>query len=923
MRLHRVRLRNYRGVVDSTVEFATDGVTVVEGDNEVGKSCIPEALDLILCFKDSSKARDVKDVKPADRDEGPEVEIEVAAGHYRFVYRKRWLRSSETTLAITAPRPEQHTGDEAHARVGAMLDETLDSDLWKALRIEQGTELGLPRFDVPSLGEALDRAAANGAREPDDRPPSAGAESDPVTASGAPTASADGRGHRGAGRVEPPSAETAQARGDDLWERVRAERDRYWTTSGLPKKERKDSAESVAATAEEVAELERKLAAIEGDAEQVAKLVADEARLVADREDAERESGELADEWESTQRLRDEVDRAESVRRAAEERRDRVAGEWERRRELVEALSARAEELARLKAEAQKAAPELADAIALSEKAGAALEQARVALRSAEAASRRVNEDRDHHRRQIEVEQLRERHDRVVAAEGARTAAEERIEAARIDDELLARIEEADVAVVRAKAAAGSAAATLEATALADTTVQIGGHDVALTAGDTTSSVVSHEVELVVPDVVALRVRAGAGSRDLAKELDDAEEELARLCREGGVADSREARQQNDERRSAERDRQEAAKTISQDRRDLTVDDLRRKIEGLSGRIASYAGERPADPPLPANHDEARRAASRAEEVVAERRADLERCETAANEAAAARTEAELGEATLGGKIELSRSAAEDAERRLAAEREERPDTDLQAAVVVAQSEVEAAAESLAQAERALKEADPDSLEVRLANARAVAARAAADLQTNKDRRVELEASLKHRGEEGLHAGLGEAESRYRHLLREHESVEARAAAALLLYETFAARRQEAQQRYVAPFKEHIERFGRIVFGATFEIELDDELRLVGRTLDGVTLPVGQLSIGAREQLGVLSRLACAAIVSPDGGGAPVVVDDALGWSDPSRLARMGAAIAAAAPHCQVIVLTCTPGRYAHVGGAKVVPLPG
>lgn len=95
------------------------------------------------------------------------------------------------------------------------------------------------------------------------------------------------------------------------------------------------------------------------------------------------------------------------------------------------------------------------------------------------------------------------------------------------------------------------------------------------------------------------------------------------------------------------------------------------------------------------------------------------------------------------------------------------------------------------------------------------------------------------------------------------------------------------------------------------------------RSLDGVTLDVNQLSTGAREQMGIIARLACASIVSRSGGGAPVVLDDALGWSDPSRLQRMGAAIAAAGKECQVIILTCTPGRYAHVGNAVVVKLPG
>ena len=111
------------------------------------------------------------------------------------------------------------------------------------------------------------------------------------------------------------------------------------------------------------------------------------------------------------------------------------------------------------------------------------------------------------------------------------------------------------------------------------------------------------------------------------------------------------------------------------------------------------------------------------------------------------------------------------------------------------------------------------------------------------------------------------------------------------------------------------------MFGPTFAVALDGDLQVVRRTLDGNTLQVDQVSTGAREQLGVISRLACATIVSPEDGGAPVIIDDALGWSYPQRLQGMGAAIAAAGKQCQVVVLTCAPGRYSHVSSAQVVSL--
>jgi uncharacterized protein YhaN len=129
-----------------------------------------------------------------------------------------------------------------------------------------------------------------------------------------------------------------------------------------------------------------------------------------------------------------------------------------------------------------------------------------------------------------------------------------------------------------------------------------------------------------------------------------------------------------------------------------------------------------------------------------------------------------------------------------------------------------------------------------------------------------------------------------------------------------------ARQRYNQPFRDQIERLGRIVYRSTFEVALDDALSIETRTLEGTTLRFGQLSSGAQEQLGLLARLACASLVA-DEGGVPVIFDDALGWTDPSRLERMGAAISSVAEDCQIIILTCVPDRYAAVGKANTVSL--
>src|SRR6188508_3441271 len=138
MKLHRLALTNYRGITHRDIEFPDRGVVVVSGANEVGKTSMLEALDLLLEAKDRSSKKEVKQVKPT----GAEVVAEMSSGPYRFVYRKRFHKRPETELTVLAPRREQLTGDEAHERVRAMLDETVDTCLWQAQRVLQSASTG-------------------------------------------------------------------------------------------------------------------------------------------------------------------------------------------------------------------------------------------------------------------------------------------------------------------------------------------------------------------------------------------------------------------------------------------------------------------------------------------------------------------------------------------------------------------------------------------------------------------------------------------------------------------------------------------------------------------------------------------------------------------------------------------------------------
>ena len=162
MKLHRLVLTNYRGIAHREIEFPDRGVVVVCGANEVGKSSMIEALDLLLESRDRSTKKEVKQVKPTNADVGSEVSAEISSGPYRFVYRKRFHKKCETELTVLAPRREQLTGDEAHERVRAMLAETVDNDLWHAQRVLQAASTAAVDLSgCDALSRALDVAAAH------------------------------------------------------------------------------------------------------------------------------------------------------------------------------------------------------------------------------------------------------------------------------------------------------------------------------------------------------------------------------------------------------------------------------------------------------------------------------------------------------------------------------------------------------------------------------------------------------------------------------------------------------------------------------------------------------------------------------------------------------------------------------------------
>ena len=159
MQLLRIKLENWRGVEAAEIRLDA-GITIVEGDNEAGKSSFIEALNLLFRERDSTKKQELKRVTPKGIDTGSMVEVELTVGEYHLTYSKTFNKKSATTLLIHKPQSLQLVGTEAHDRVLQILDNSIDYSLWQAIQLEQGSEFSQVSFkNSDSLAQALDNAA--------------------------------------------------------------------------------------------------------------------------------------------------------------------------------------------------------------------------------------------------------------------------------------------------------------------------------------------------------------------------------------------------------------------------------------------------------------------------------------------------------------------------------------------------------------------------------------------------------------------------------------------------------------------------------------------------------------------------------------------------------------------------------------------
>jgi DNA repair exonuclease SbcCD ATPase subunit len=870
-----------------------DGLNVVVGPNEMGKSTLLDALRAALFEKYSSKAQPITALQNDRNQAGPVVELafELDDGVYRVT--KRFVKKPYARLSCPDGRTLE--GDAAEDMLRSRLGfgepgktgakaETLG--MWNVLWVQQGQSFGapeLPESARSNLHSALESEVGNvlGGRR---------------------------------GRALP------QAIDKQLGELV--------TSNLKPRGAYKDLIEKTDASQTELEglrerrqELARTLDDLEGAQETLARLSAGEGDQADQTEltEARKRHGQLA---ELEARIAAAASDLELKKRNLEQA-ERARTERAGLRETITAEGKAVEEARRRLEEVRQ------------QEAGARsqLDALRAGVREAEAAVTDADRVASRQRRTLaaaerltRIRELEGRCGKAQAAEKRQREAQQGAAAILVTDPLIAAIRAAarGLETVESRLSAAATRVVFDMTPEGLSGIEIDG--LALSAGQPSVQAVE-PVTIAIPDRGRITIEPAIKDRDkLLAGQRDAKAALNEALQAGGIKTVNDAEDRYTRRQkllqTAELARQEAAlHAPPTDDHDAGAQALSDYVEGLREILTREMADLDAKE-LP-EHAEAeaalRTAVEHAEDV--RREVDTARAALAGPEKTLSRFQTELG--TVGTRYEDGKARLETLRRQLADAEAEFSDDQLQVTIGAAQAELSEQETAVSGLEARRTDETIPQLEARIA-------RLDRAIQDRRDKRGNLRekiAGLRSHVEAQEGAGLDEAiqqKARELEFFEEERRRTAREVQVLsLLLSTLRAAERNARERYLSPVLNRVRPYLQLLFPGA-EITIDENLHIVGLVREGsYEEAFHRLSMGTQEQIAVLIRLAFAEMLVEQGHPATVILDDALVFSDDRRMSRMFDILNMAARNVQVIIFTCREQLFEELGGRRLSLQPG
>lgn len=864
MQISRIEIRNFRKLPHRLIEGLGPGLNVIVGDNEAGKSTVLAALRAALFERHRLSGEHARAMQPYGQAVRPEVEVDFALQGEAYRLRKAFVQKPE---ALLIGRARQWANDEADEELARLLGftppgrgETKPEEhhgIFGLLWVEQGAAHRYPR--VPGMQGQVSSAL-----------------------------------EQEIGEV------TGGERGRRLLAAAELRFGKHWTSKGLARGRVKDL----------TAALEQR--------------VATRADLIA----------QLGD-------LDDKVDRLAQVDAALGRHRETKSLETAREAMAMAEQAARALEGAQLKVRTAQLERDTAlTRHGAADKALADRAQLRAAIARLEtgveaaAALAKQREDELLQRGRLVADGRRQLDDALVAeaaasAESSSAAAAER--AARLAAEIaretqaLAEADRADAERQAAEVTIAGLAITPEQIAMLEkraTELGIAQHRLAAAsvrlrlmpagmgrltidgaAPAATEITLSADALLEIEGYGRIEVEPGGGVAELRDAVAVAERRHADLLAGLGVADIAAARTRLEQRKAAEAKRAEARRVLAM----LAPDGLAALRDELGLRRAELAA-------LPAQALEGKGDVSALKQAHEAARASREQAERTLkrleDQLSALRPEA----AVAADRLIQAQQALDNRRAELSVAEAGRGDDALAAEAALCAETLARATTRLAEAEAEFASADPEATRLKLLRANAAVKNIEEDIGRLDTERLRLEAALAALGQRGLGEQLAECEGEIARMERQLATELHEAQAAKLLFETLSTAQKESKERWLAPVKAAVTPYLRLLAPDGSVVLNEDTLELSEVVRNGVSEPFSNLSMGAREQVAVITRLALADLLREAGQPSTVLLDDALVNTDAERLDRMHLVLHKAAEKQQIIVLTCRERDFLGLG---------
>ena len=894
MKLRSLAVNQFKKFTSPTrLDGIDDGLNVIVGPNELGKSTLLDALRAALFEKYSSKAQAITALQNDRNQAGPVVELvfELDDGLYRIT--KRFIKKPYARLSCPDGRTLE--GDAAEDTLRNLLGfdepgkagakpETLG--MWNVLWVQQGQSFGA--LDLPDSARSNLHSAL---------------ESEVGTVLG---------GRRG--RALPQAIEK------QLGELV--------TSNGRPRGSYKDILERAEALKEELEglrarrqELSRALDDLEGAQETLARL------SVGDRDQADqKELTEARKRHRQLAELEAHIEAAASDLELKKRNLEQAERAQTERARLTETITS--------ECEAVEQAYQRVDEVRQQEKeARSQLGQLRAGVRETETAVTLADEAVSRQRRMLDaverearIRELEDRRKKAQAAETRLHEAQQGAAAILATDGSIEGIRSAvkELAIIESRLSAAATRIVFDMVPVGLSGIEVDGQPVSV---EQPSVQAVEPTTIVIPDRGRIIIEPAIKGRDkLLRQQWKAKVRLKDALQAGGAKTVNDAEAQYTRRQklmqNAELARQEtelhAPATADHDTGAQALSDY---IEGLQQILTREMTELGIEE-LPAQQEAA--AALRAtQEQAAEARGavDTARAALRGPEDTLGELQTELG--TVSTRYNDGKERLEKLRQQLEEAEEAHADDALQAAIETSQTEVSDQESTITNLQAQRTDETLPQLEARTA-------RLEKAIQERRDKLGNLKekiAGLRSHVEALEGAGLDEAiQKKVRELelhSEEHRRSEREVRVLSLLLSTLRTAEQEAKERYLSPVLNRIRPYLQLLFPGA-EIAIDEDLRIVGVVREaGYEEAFHHLSMGTQEQIAVLVRLAFAEMLIEQCHPAAVILDDALVFSDDRRMNRMFDILNMAARNVQVIIFTCREQLFEELGGRQLSLQPG